>query len=44
MLYILKILTKFGVALKFFFENQDSVQDQDHDFTLDFNIRPRFHT
>ena len=36
-LYILKISTKFGVASQSFYENQNSVQDQDHDFTLDFN-------
>ena len=48
MLYILKILIKFGVAPRSFFENQNCVQDrdqdQDHDFTLDFNTRPTFHT
>ena len=46
MLYILKIPTKFGVALQSFCENQNSVQDQDqdHDFALDFNTRPTFHT
>ena len=43
-LYILKIPTKFGVTPQSFFENQNSVQDQDHDFTLDFNTRPTFHT
>ena len=47
MLYILKRLTKFGVALRSFYENQNSVQDQDedqdHDFTLDFNPRPTVH-
>ena len=47
-LYILKILTKFGVASQSFCENPNSVQDQDqdqdHDFTLDFNTRPTFHT
>ena len=45
-LYILKISTKFGCALQSFCENQNSVhdQDQDHDFTLDFNTRPTFHT
>ena len=46
--YILKISTKFGVAPQDFCENQNSVQekdqDQDHDFTLDFNTRPTFHT
>ena len=44
-LYILKILTKFGVAPQSFCENRYSVQDrdQDHDFTLDFNTRPTFH-
>ena len=38
MLYILKIPTKFGVALQSFCENQNSVhdEDQDHDFSLDF--------
>ena len=46
MLFILKILIKFGVTLQSFCENQNSVQDQDqdHDFTLDFNTRPIFHT
>ena len=48
MLYIVKILTKFGVALQSFCENQNSVQnhdqDQDHDFTLDFNTGYTFHT
>ena len=47
-LYVLKISTKFGVAPQSFYENQNSVQDQDlnqdHDFTLDFNTRPTFHT
>ena len=47
-LYMLKISTKFGVALKSFCENQNCVQnqdqDQDHDITLDFNTRPTFHT
>ena len=36
--------TKFGVALQSFCESQNSFQDQDHDFTLDFNTRPEFHT
>ena len=46
MFHIPKIPTKFGVALQSFCENQNSVQDQDqdHDFTLDFNTRPTFHT
>ena len=39
---------KFGVAPQSFFENHNSVQDQDldqdHDFTLDFNTRSTFHT
>ena len=43
-----KLSTKFGVALQSFCENQNSVQDQDldqdHDFTLNFNTRPTFHT
>ena len=47
-LYTLKISTKFGVTPLSFCENQNSVQDQDldqdHDFTLDFNTRPTFHT
>ena len=47
-LHILKISTKFGVAPQSLCENQNSVQDQDldqdHDFTLDFNTRPTFHT
>ena len=46
--YMLKITTKFSVALHSFCENQNSVQnedqDQDHDITLDFNTRPTFHT
>ena len=44
--YILKIPTKFGVAPQSFCENQNTVQDQDqdHEFTLDFNTRPTFHT
>ena len=45
---MLKITTKFSVALHSFCENQNSVQnedqDQDHDITLDFNTRPTFHT
>ena len=48
MLYILKIVTKLGIALQSFCENQNSTwdqdQNQDHDFTLDFNTRPTFHT
>ena len=40
MLYTLKILTKFGVALQSFCENKYSSQDQDHDFTLYFNTKP----
>ena len=43
-LYVLKILTKFGVAPQSFSENQNSVQDQDHGFILNFNTRPTFHT
>ena len=43
-LYMLKISTKFGVAPQSFCENQNSVQDQDHDITLDFNTRPILHT
>ena len=45
-LYLLKMYTKFGVAPQSICENQNSVQDQDqnHDFTLDFNTRPTFHT
>ena len=48
MLHILKIPTIFGVALQNFCENQkyvqDQYQDQDHNFTLNFNIRPTFFT
>ena len=44
MLYILKIPTKSGVVLQSFSDNKNSAQDQDHDFTLDFNTRPTFHT
>ena len=43
-LYMLKISTKFGVAPQSFSENQNSVQNQDHNITLDFNTRPTFHT
>ena len=47
-LYIVKISTKFGVAQQSFCKNRNSVQDQDfdqdHDYTLDFNTRPTFHT
>ena len=32
MLCVLKIPTKFGVVLQSFYENQNPVQDQDHDF------------
>ena len=39
-LYMLKISTKFGVAPQSFCENQNSVQNQDHDITLDFDTRP----
>ena len=42
--YILKIPTKFGVAPQSFCENQNSVQDQDLDFTFHFNTRSTFHT
>ena len=46
MLCVLKIPTKFGVVPQSFFQNHNPVQDQDqdHDFTLDFNTRPTFHT
>ena len=48
MLYILKMLTKFGVVLQSFCQNQNPVQDQDqdqdHDFIFDFNTRPTFYT
>ena len=37
MLYILKISTNFGVISQIFCQNQNPVQDQDHDFILDFN-------
>ena len=43
-LYMLEISTKFSVAPQSFCENQNSVQDQDHDITLDFNTRPTLHT
>ena len=43
-LHMLKIFKKFGVAPQNFCENQNSVQDQDHGITLDFNTRPTFHT
>ena len=41
---MLRISTKFGVAPQSFCENQNSVQNQDHDITLDFNTRPTSHT
>ena len=43
---VLKIPTKFGSVPQSFCQNQNPVQDQDldHDFTLDFNTRPTFHT
>ena len=44
MLRVLKIPTKFGVVPQDFFQNQNPVQDEDYDFTLDFNTRPTFHT
>ena len=46
MLCVLKIPTKFGVVPQSFFQNQNPVQDedQDHDFTLEFNTRRTFHT
>ena len=36
---------KSAVSPQSFCENQNSVlhQDQDYDFTLDFNTRPTFH-
>ena len=48
MLCVLKIPTKFGVVPQSFCQNQNPVeyqdQDQDHDFTLDFNtITTIFH-
>ena len=44
--YILNIPTKFGAVPQSFCRNQNPVQDQDqdHDFTLDFNTRPTFYT
>ena len=48
MLCVLKIPTKFGAVPQSFCRNQNSVQDQyqdqNHDFTLDFNTKPTFHT
>ena len=44
MLCVLKIPTIFGVVPQIFFQNQNPVQDQDQDVTLDFNTRPIFHT
>ena len=43
-LCVLKIPTKFSVVPQSFYQNQNPVQDQDHDFTLDFDTRPTFHT
>ena len=40
---MLKISTKLGVAPQSFCENQNSVQNQDHDITLDSNTRRTFH-
>ena len=44
MLCVLKIPTNFCVVLRSFCQNQNPVQNQDHDFTLNFNIRSTFHT
>ena len=46
MLQIFKTPTKVGGVPRSFCKNLDSVQnqDQDHDFTLDFNIRTTSHT
>ena len=44
MLHILLIPTKFGVVPQSFCQNQNPIEYQDHDFTLDFNTRPTFHT
>ena len=40
MLCVLKIPLKFSVIPQSFFQNQNPFQDQDHDFTSDFNTRP----
>ena len=39
---MLYIPTKIGVDLQSFCENQNSVQDQNHDFNLDFKIDLNF--
>ena len=38
----LKIPTKSGVVPQSFYQNQNPDQDQDHNFTLDFNTRTKF--
>ena len=43
-LYILKIPTKFDIVPWSFCQNQNPIQDQDHNFTLDFNTRTTFYT
>ena len=43
MLCVLKIPIKFGVVPQSFCQNQNPVQNQDQDFTLDYNTRPTFH-
>ena len=46
MLCVLKIPTKFGVVPQSLFQNQNPFQNEDqdenHDFTLDFNTRTIF--
>ena len=37
--YVSKLLTKFGFVLQSFCRHQNPDQDQDKDFTTNFNIR-----
>ena len=45
MLWILKVITRFGGVPQSFFQNENPVQDQDqdHNFTLDFNTGTTFY-
>ena len=38
------IPTKCGVVSQSFYQNENPVQDQDHDFTMDFNTRTTYYT
>ena len=41
---MLKVPAKFGVFRQTFFQNQNPVQDQGHDFTLNFDTRNKLYT